>query len=268
MINFINAIIFGIVQGLTEFLPVSSTGHLVILHELIKIPIINELAFDVMLHLGTFLAIFWFFRKEIFQLFFGWLKSLQGKKNKEGNLSWMIIIGTVPAVFFGLLWNDIIEEKLRSPIYVIIMLVLIGLLFILVEKKFKQNNNLNNLNWKKSLYIGSAQAIALIPGTSRSGITIIAGLTVGLKREEALKYSFLLSMPVILGAAITKIPLLFTSGITVSEYTLLMVSFLATFISGLIAIKYFLQYSRRYSLNIFAYYRFILALILLFYFYL
>ncbi len=260
--DYINAIIFGIVQGLTEFLPISSSGHLVIIHKLINLPINNELAFDVVLHLATLIAVLLFFKKDIWLLLKSWLKSFKGEKDDLSKISWLIILGTIPAAIAGYFLDDLVESKFRSPLVVAIMLIVVGILFIIIEKYSKKIQDMNNLNWRKSLVIGIAQAIALIPGTSRSGITIIAGLWSGLKREVAIKFSFLLSIPIILGAVIKKIPQI-NSGFSGDEFGILLVAFIFSFTTGFFTIKYFLRFAKTHTLNIFAIYRFILAGILL-----
>ena len=265
--NYLFAIIFGIVQGITEFLPISSSGHLVMMHEFIKLPVTNELAFDVVLHFATLLAVVFFFKKDICQLIRSWLLSFVGKNDKYSKLAWLIILATIPAGVIGFVFEDFIENRLRSLWVVILMLVLIGLLFILIEKFGKNEKKLINLNWKQSIFIGFSQAIALIPGTSRSGITIIAGMANSLKREEAIKFSFLLSIPVIFGAFIKKAPLAFGGGVSNYEVSIMVVAFIFAFITGFLAIKYFLIFARKRSLIIFAYYRFLLALLLMFYYF-
>lgn len=266
--NYLLAAIFGIVQGLTEFLPISSSGHLEILHEFFVLPIINDLAFDVVLHLATVLAVIWFFRKEIVLLVRSWLKSFRGTKDEYSRISWLIILGTIPAALAGYFFDDLIETSLRSPGIIAAMLILGGVLFIIFEKISKFEKDLKDLNWKNSLVIGLAQAIALIPGTSRSGITIIAGLSTGLKREAALRFSFLLSIPIILGAVCKKTPQIISDNLSVDDYLVLVIAFVFSYITGFLAIKYFLLFSRKHSLNVFAVYRFVLAAILLFYFFL
>lgn len=263
MLNYINAIIFGIVQGATEFLPVSSSGHLIIMHRFFNLPVGNESAFDVMLHLATLLAVVLFFRKDLWRLLISWLRSLAGKGDEHGRTAWLIILATIPAALAGFLWEDTIESALRSPWVVVFMLIFVGFLFIIFEKTSSKIEEIGSLNWKKSLMIGAAQAVALIPGTSRSGITIIAGLGAGLKREQAIKFSFLLSVPVIVGAVLAKVPETLEIYFFGNEAVILLISFVSAFVAGILAIKYFLALARKYSLNIFAYYRFILAGILL-----
>lgn len=263
---YINAIIFGIVQGITEFLPVSSSGHLLILHEFINLPTKNEVFFDVALHLATLFAIVYFFRKEAWLLLSAWIKSLGGEKSAYGRLSWFIILGTIPAALAGWLFEDYIETVLRSPWVVIFMLAFIGALFVIFEKYSSRTKEYIALNARQAFAIGCAQALALIPGTSRSGITIIAGLGAGLQREAAIRFSFLLSIPVIAGAGVKKIPQLFDAGLGGNELAVLAVAFISAFLTALLTIKYFLRYAQGHSLNIFAIYRFILAAVLAVYF--
>ncbi len=262
------AILFGIIQGITEFLPISSSGHLILMHNFFDLPVSNDMAFDVALHLATLLSVILCFRKEIILLFRSFIISLSGKKDDYSRTSWLIILATIPAAIFGFLFDDLIEGKLHgdgSMMVVAIMLIVVAILFLLVEKMPKQEGKFTSLNWRQSLFIGFAQAIALIPGTSRSGITIIAGLRSGLKREEALKFSFLMSIPIILGASIKKIPSLFSAGIDSNELIVVFLGFLAAFIAGILSIKYFLKFAQNHSLNIFAYYRIVLAIILFLY---
>lgn len=261
--NYITAIIFGIIQGLTEFLPVSSSGHLVILHRIAVLPIKNEAAFDLALHFATLIALLIFFKKEILLLIISWLKSFSGEKSEDGKLSWMILIAALPAALAGFFFADYIENNLRSPVIVAAMLIIVGVLFIIVEKWSDKNKNETELSAKNALIIGLAQSLAFVPGVSRSGITIIAGMRAGLKREEAVKFSFLLSIPAILGASLVKLPQLFFSKFQGDDIMIIALAFIAAFIAGFLAIKYFLLLARKYSLAVFAFYRFILASIII-----
>lgn len=260
--NYINAIIFGAIQGLTEFLPVSSSGHLVILHEFISIPLENELIFDVILHAATLLAVLYFFRSDIWKLLLAWLATFKKQNSDYGRVAWLILLGTIPAGVIGYFFDDIIENTLRSPFVVVVMLVVVGIFFIVAEKVAKQSLDLRNVRLKQALWIGCAQALALIPGTSRSGITIIAGLFTNLKREEAIRFSFLLSIPVIAGAVIKKAPGFLNNTMEPGELGVVLIAFLSALFFGILTIKYFLSFARKYSLNFFAYYRFLLAFLL------
>lgn len=261
--SYVNAAIYGIVQGITEFLPISSSGHLLILHKFLKLPVTSEIAFDVILHAATLVAVIFYFRKKVLSISISWFKSLSGNSNEDSRIGWFLIIATVPAGLAGFFLEDLLENKLRSIYVVIIMLIIVGVLFIIMEKFSRKTGDYKDLNWKNVLFIGMAQAIALIPGTSRSGITTIAGLGVGLKREAAIRFSFLLSIPIIVGASIKKIPPVFSGGLAGNEIDLIIISFIFSLASGFLAIKFLIKYSRSHSLNIFAYYRFALAFLLL-----
>jgi undecaprenyl-diphosphatase len=266
--EYLLVILFGVVQGITEFLPISSSGHLILLHNFISLPVEDNMAFDVFLHFATLLAIVICFRSDIYKLVRSFIASLGGKKDEYSRTGWLIIMATLPAAFLGLLLEDKIEEYFHGAsgqeiMVVAFMLFAVALLFIFVEKRKKGEKLYTALSRKEALLVGFAQALALIPGTSRSGITIIAGLWGGLKREEALRFSFLLSIPVILGASVTKIPRLFENGIEGWSYILC--AFIATFVSGVLAIRFFLRFAETKSLIPFAYYRIALALVLLLY---
>ncbi|RLC38498.1 undecaprenyl-diphosphatase UppP [Candidatus Falkowbacteria bacterium] len=267
MINYFYSAIFGIIQGITEFVPISSSGHLVILHDFISLPIQNQMAFDVILHFGSLLAVIYYFKKDIASLLTAWLRSFAGKRNDSSRLSWLIILSTIPAALVGFLFNDLIENKFRSILVVAAMLVIVGILFIIFEKFSQKNKEYKNIGWREALIIGLAQIIAFIPGTSRSGITIIAGLSANLKREAAVRFSFLLSIPIIFGAVIVKMPSIIKSKPPAEEMLLLIVGFIFSYLAGFLAIKYFMRFIKNHSLNIFAVYRFVLAAIILVYFF-
>ncbi len=261
--DYLNAIIFGIVQGITEFIPISSSGHLFILHEILDLPIVDNLTFDVTLHLASLFAVIIFFKREIWQLVGSFLNLLKGRRDRYSVLVILIIVGTLPAAAIGYFFEDLIEEKFRSIYVVVTMLIVVAMLFFDSEKTGKKKYNMDNLNWKNALFIGFAQAIALIPGTSRSGITIVAGLYAGLRREEAVKFSFLLSVPIILGASLFKITDINFTSLIIGEIVVLSVSSVFSFISAFFAIKYFLSFVEKYSLKSFAIYRIILGVIIL-----
>jgi undecaprenyl-diphosphatase len=262
--NYLYAMIFGTIQGATEFLPISSSGHLLILHRFLKLPISNDLAFDVALHLATLLAVLIFFRKEILLIVRSVIWSIFGKPDKYSRIGWLLVLATIPAALAGLLFENWIENQFRSPLLVAVMLALIGALFIIFENSSTKKDEIKDLTWKKSLIIGLSQAIALIPGTSRSGVTIIAGLWSDLKREEAVKFSFLLAIPIIAGASLKKLPELFKAN--ASDFYIILVAFIFAFLAGWLSIKYFLNFSRSHTLKIFAYYRFIIAAFIFIYF--
>lgn len=261
--EYFSAIIFGVVQGVTEFLPVSSSGHLLVLHRLLVLPVQDEIAFDVALHLATFVAVLWFFRKDVASLAWRWLRSFRYLPGSLTDLSWLIIFATIPAGLAGVLWEDTIETTFRSPLLVAFMLVLVGILFIVVERVGKQSQELSQLTFRQAMIIGLSQAIALIPGTSRSGITTISGMGLNLKRTAAIRFSFLLSLPIIAGAAIKKVPYLFKADLQPHEWAVTGLAFAAAAASGWLAISVLLRFTQKHSLRAFAYYRFVLAFVIL-----
>lgn len=261
--EYLSAIIFGIVQGVTEFLPVSSSGHLLVLHRLMVLPVKDEVAFDVVLHLATFVAVLWFFRKDVAALAWRWLRSFKRLPGSLTDLSWLIVFATLPAGLAGLLWEDAIETTFRSPLLVALMLILVGVLFIVVERTSKQSQELDQLTFRQAMVIGLSQALALVPGTSRSGITTISGMALNLKRTAAIRFSFLLSLPIIAGAALKKVPYLFEADLQAHEWAVTGTAFAVAVISGWLAIALLLRFTQKHSLRAFAYYRFALAAIIL-----
>jgi undecaprenyl-diphosphatase len=261
--DYLNAIIFGIVQGITEFIPISSSGHLFLMHEILDLPIVDNLTFDVTLHLASLFAVIIFFKQEIWQLARSFFSLLKGNRDRYSGLVILIIIGTLPAAAIGYLFEDVIEETFRSIYVVVTMLIVVAMLFFDSEKDGKKKYDMNNLNWKNALFIGFSQAIALIPGTSRSGITMVAGLYCGLKRSEAVKFSFLLSIPIILGASLFKIKDINFASLVKQEIIILLLASIFSFLSAFLAIKYFLNFVEKYSLKSFAIYRIVLGIIIL-----
>lgn len=256
-------LILGIVQGITEFLPISSTAHLILIPYLVKIPDFG-LTFNVGLHLGTLLAVFIYFIKDWLELF---LSIFKGGENRK--LLFLIIIASIPAGFFGIFLDPIVEKISEPQTYpfaiwiILIGVVIFGIIFILLEKYSSKKLEIKDLNVKRALSIGFWQVLALFPGVSRSGSTISGGLAIGLKRDEATKFSFYLSLPVIGGAVLFKlIDLLKGEGNI--EFTLILYGAIISFIIGIISIHLLLSYVKRSSLKVFAYYRFILATSILF----
>jgi undecaprenyl-diphosphatase len=262
------SIILGIIQGLTEFLPISSSGHLVLAHNLLGWQE-TGLAFDVALHLGTLVALISFFFKDWMKIIReSFLNPKNWRKTKpllttHYSLLIYLVIGTIPAAVVGFFAEDVIETVFRSSWIVIFMLVGIGVLFILAEKVAKKQKDLGQINLFDSIIIGFAQALALIPGVSRSGITITAGLLRNIKREQAARFSFLLATPIISGAGLKKMYQVFKLGFSSDQQIIYLVGFLTSCIVGFITIKYLLKFLQNHKLNIFAYYRFVLAFIAL-----
>lgn len=247
----LEAIILGIVQGLTEFFPVSSTAHLILFPWFFNWDgVVESLTFDIALHAGTLFALIVYFRKD-------WIELI----TKKRKLLFFIIIATFPAAVSGVLFNDLIENTLRSPYVISLSLVLVGLVMLVSEKMYK-HKEVEEITLLDAVIIGFSQAIALIPGVSRSGITISAGLFRGVRRDAAARFSFLLSTPVIAGATILHakdIAALNSEG-NIQMFTS---GFVSSAITGFIAIKFLLSFFKRYPLNVFVYYRFALAVVII-----
>ncbi|WP_210395568.1 undecaprenyl-diphosphate phosphatase [Motiliproteus sediminis] len=193
-------VVLALIQGLTEFLPVSSSAHLVLPSELLNWPD-QGLAFDVAVHVGTLAAVLLYFRRDFMLLIYGWLRQVSGGGTSyHARLGWMLIVGTVPAVAAGLLFNDFIEQHLRSMLVIGIATVVFGVLLGWADHARTERRISRDMRFSDVMIIGCAQALALIPGTSRSGITITAGLMLGLRRKAAARFSFYLSAPLILAA--------------------------------------------------------------------
>src|SRR3989338_1107019 len=260
------SIIAGVIQGLTEFLPISSSGHLVILHDFLKFDFIDNLAFDVILHLGTLVALILFFWQDILKYFLAFCQSFfrwEINSNFEQRFAWYLILANIPAAIVGFFWEDLIGTVFRQTWIVASMLIVVGLILYLADRYLVGQNRLSQINFKNSLIIGLAQALVLIPGVSRSGITIIAGLSQKLNRETAARFSFLLSIPIIFAAGMKKIVDRAIERSSDFNYLVLFLGFLASAITGYFCIKYFLRFLQNYSLRIFAYYRIILGVVIL-----
>jgi len=254
-----------LVQGLTEFLPVSSSAHLILVPKLLGWPD-QGLAFDVAVHLGTLIAVVSYFRKDIVLLFLAWLSSLTGKgMTPEARLAWGVIVGTIPAGIVGLLFKDVIEVHLRSPLVIAATTILFGLLLWFADYRAKLQRDELTLSWQDFLVIGSAQALALVPGTSRSGITITAGLLLGLTRSAAARYSFFLSIPIIVLSGISVTGDLLSSD-QVVDWTALVLGTVIAAISAFVCIHFFLSWINRVGMVPFVIYRLLLGALLLFVF--
>ena len=258
------AIILGIVQGITEFLPISSSAHLILLPWMFRWQgtLIDSLNFDVALHAGTLVAILAFFWRDwldLFRRFFTGIKDGTWKSN-EGRLVWFIALATIPAGVLGLKYEHVVEETFRNPILISAALVAVSGVMWAADRYSAKTISLGHMSLGHSLFIGFAQALALVPGVSRSGITISAGLLCGYKREDAARFSFLLSTPVIAGAAILKLHKLHLAAGEALPFAL---GTLFSAVVGYLCIKFLLQYLNRHSLNLFVWYRLALAAVIL-----
>ncbi len=250
--SILEAIVLGVIQGITEFIPVSSSGHLLITHEIFN-NASNSLAFDVALHVGTLLALLLYFKGDLLDL----AKNIKSK-NKQGRLARLLIIATIPAALAGLMLGGYIDDNLRTPFIVAITLAFGGVLMIIIDV-ISGNKEPKEVNTKQGLSIGFAQMLALVPGVSRSGVTITTGMLVGLGREQAARFSFLLAVPIIAGSALGVL-VGGTSEVTVGEAQII-AGIIAAFISGLLSIKFLLGIIERVGLTPFGIYRIILAVI-------
>lgn len=255
-------ILLALVQGLTEFLPVSSSAHLILVPRLLKWPD-QGLAFDVAVHLGTLLAVVTYFRNDIVVLFLSWVNSMTERvMTPEARLAWGVILGTIPAGLVGLAFKDVIEVHLRSPLVIAVTTVLFGLLLWVADRRSKLVRDEYSLGWQDFLVIGGAQAMALIPGTSRSGITITAALLLGLTREAAARYSFLLSIPIIVLSGLSVTKDLVDSAVP-TDWTALSLGTVIAALSAFVCIHFFLAFINRIGMTPFVIYRLLLGALLL-----
>lgn len=259
-----SVIILGFIQGIAEFLPISSSAHLIIFRDLFGIGanIGDDIAmsFDIALHFGTLLAIGIYFFKDFINMFKkGFTK---GIKDKEGKLLWYIVAATVPAAIAGVLFEDVIENAIRTNFIVIaIALIVMGIIIFLVDKKFKAKKEIKDMTLKDALIVGCSQVFALIPGFSRSGTTIAAGRCLKLKREDAAKFSFFLSAPVVLGAVI--LDLKDSVGVIFDNFAIFGVGILVSFVVGMLCIKFLMKYLRKNDFKLFMWYRLALGILVI-----
>ncbi len=264
----IQALVLGLIQGLTEFLPISSSGHLIIVPDLLgwKDPFIDSLEFSVMLHMGTLVALLVYFARDWVRLLLAGLASIRDRSlagDPDRKLAWLIVVTAIPAGIAGVLLNDFFESTVREPAIVAVMLVIGGAILWLADRWGWKRRPIDSLSFPGAFGIGCSQALALVPGISRSGITISAGLFLGLTREAATRFSFLMSMPVIAGAGIFEARKLLQHDPNAPspELNLIVIGFIAALVAGLVAIKFLLEFVRRQSMSLFVIYRIILAIV-------
>ena len=265
-LDLLRAIILGIIQALTEFLPISSSAHLILFRNWIGLDSVDGLAFDVALHLGSVVAIVVYFRRDLLGLVRGGFSIFRGvdlRQNVEQRLAWYIVMATVPAALAGYFLGDIIEHVVRTPWVIVVTLIVGGVLFLVVERVCRPSAAMNSITARSALFVGIAQAVALIPGVSRSGITIVTGMTQNLKREQAARFSFLLSVPIMLGAAAKEAMELPGLALDSTQIAMLLTGMVVSSLAAWIVIKYFLRFLQRHSLDVFAYYRFGLAVVVM-----
>ncbi|MDX1811517.1 MAG: undecaprenyl-diphosphate phosphatase [Gammaproteobacteria bacterium] len=259
--DFIQIVVLAIVQGLTEFLPISSSAHLIL------VPIVFDwpdqgLAFDVSVHVGSLTAVLIYFRHELMRMTKDWVSSIVERKMVgESGLAWAVIFGTIPAGVAGLIVNGAIEDSMRSALVIASATIGFGLLLWYADAKGKQTRSEHSINAKDVLIIGFMQALALIPGTSRSGITITAGLLLGLSRDAAARFSFLLSIPLIVAGGGLKTKDLIESTLPV-DWQALIIGIVLSAISAYLCIHFFLALINKIGMMPFVIYRLVLGAIL------
>lgn len=275
----LQAIILGIVQGLTEFIPVSSSAHLVILPWLFgwKDGAIGSLSFDVALHLGTLVAVIVFFASDWWRLIVAWLRSVAERRigeDQDRRMAWYLLVACVPGGLAGVLFEGKIDAAFHSTpiatssmVFMAISIAVMGGLLWLADALARHERPLGKLRFKDAIIIGLAQALAIIPGVSRSGATITAGLALGLEREAAAKFSFLLSAPIIAGAGLKNLidlaGALKDGTIASSELVLFPIGFVAAALAGFFCIRFLMRFLQKHSTRVFTWYRWGLAALVL-----
>lgn len=283
-IELLKVIFLGIVEGITEWLPISSTGHLILVEEFVKLNVSDSFweMFMVVIQLGAIMA--------VVVLYFWDLWPFQNRKPRHNNVTkiektagficryvkidkmimWFkIIVSCLPAIIVALPFNDFIEEKFNNYFVVAVMLIVYGVLFIIIEdynkKRTPQVNSIGEISWKMALLIGVFQLLAVIPGTSRSGATIIGGILLGASRTVAAEYTFFLAIPTMFGASLLKL-LKFGLSFTGAEVLILLVGMVVSFVVSILAIKFLMGYIKKHDFKVFGWYRIVLGAIVLLYF--
>lgn len=280
MIEFLKAFLFGIIEGITEWLPISSTGHMILLNEFVKLDVSDEFysMFQVVIQLGAIMAVVVLFWKQIFP--FGKPEGRRARHSVRGirryvkpdifMLWFKILVACVPAAIVGILFDELFEELFYNYLTVAIMLILFGVAFIVIETINKGREakvcSLSDLSFKTAFLIGIFQLIAAIfPGTSRSGATIVGALLLGVSRTVAAEFTFFLAIPVMFGASLLKI-VKFGLSFTSTELAILLIGMVTAFVSSLIVIRFLLGYIRKHDFKVFGYYRIVLGVAVIAYF--
>ena len=263
MLEFVEAVVLGVVQGLTEFLPVSSSGHLLLGQHFLGLDQDRfGLSFDVALHMGTLVAVVTYFWRDLIRMALAFFRSfghMDLAHDPDQRLAYLVIASTVPAALIGFLFEGFFETTVRSPWVVVFNFVLVGILFLVAEAVGSQRWKASRLGFGGAIGIGIAQATALVPGVSRSGATITLGLFLGLRREEAARFSFLMSVPIIAGAGGLQLGEVLATGMSAHEWLLFLAGFVTSAAVGYLTIRFLLNFLTDHSLRVFAYYRFAVA---------
>ena len=258
-------VVLAIVQGLTEFLPISSSAHLILVPVVLHWPD-QGLVFDVAVHVGSLSAVMLYFRHEVVNMTSAWFAStLKKQHSRDSQLAWWVIVGTIPAVIFGFFLKDLVETALRSPLVIAWATIGFGVLLGIADRMARQQRDEYSMSVKDVLVVGFMQALALIPGTSRSGITMTAGMFLGLQRDAAARFSFLLSIPLIIASGVFKTKDLLEAKIPV-EWGLLALAITLSAISAWLCIHFFLRLINRVGMMPFVLYRLVLGVFLLYLF--
>ena len=272
ILNVLKSVIYGIVEGITEWLPISSTGHMIILEKFVKYTGVSENFFDmflVVIQLGAIIAVVVMFWNKLWP--FRTVVTESGKKVQKLRRPvfelWLkVAVGSIPAAVLGLIFDDIIDEHLMNRVTVAITLIVYGILFIVVEvlnkKRPPRIRKLTQLTYKDALIMGACQALALIPGTSRSGATILGGITFGASRRVASEFAFFLAIPVMFGASLLKL-IKFGFAFTTAEFIILIDGMIVAFTVSMLCIRFLMNYIKKHNFNLFGLYRIILGIIVL-----
>jgi len=261
----VHAIVLALVQGLSEFLPISSSGHLILLPHLFGWPD-QGLAFDVAVHVGTLLALLVYFRRDLAAMTAAWLGSVFGRnRTPDSRLAWQVLVGTVPVGLAGMLFGDVIEAQLRNPLFVAGTLSFFGLLMYAADRLSRGTRDERSVSWPQAIAIGCAQALALMPGTSRSGITMTAGRALGLARSGAARFSFLLAIPGIAAAGGYEGLKLVTSH-SAGDWPAMAIGVAFSALSGIACIHLLIRFIERIGLLPFTIYRLAIAALIVWHF--
>lgn len=259
----LQAVVMGLVQGLGEFLPISSTAHLILVPWFFGWdPNVFNLAFDVALHMGTLLALLIFFWRDWVRLIVAAYNGLRrGVVTTESRLFWYLVVAVIPGAIFGILLEKKADEALRSPLLIALMLIIMGIVLYWADRQGSKRLGMEKVSLGSSLLIGFSQAVAIIPGVSRSGITMTAGLASGLTREAAARFSFLLSAPIILGAGLVEVPKLLKMPGATTHY--FWIAIIVSALAGMASIGFLLRYLQKGSFVPFVWYRLLLGVLVL-----
>lgn len=260
-LSILQAIVLGITQGITEFAPISSSGHLILVPWLFDWPILNDpdfnKTFDVALHIGTLVGALVYFRHDVWRYLTAWVRSIRTRSiaTVDERLAWALVVGTIPGVIVGALFESVIQENLSQPVVIAVMLVVFGVVLYVVDRVASVRRGIADLTVRDGLVLGVAQAIALQPGVSRSGVTITAGRMLGLDRAGAARFSFLLSLPIIAGAGVYKGIDLVQTGMPPGMGAPFFWGFVSSAVSGFLVIAFLLSYLRKHDFGVFLAYR-------------